>query len=56
LGHLNAFFLLTDRPEVYNLPAAPSRASDRFLPSLIAGLAAVGGIAFAAIALFTRRR
>ena len=29
LGHLNAFFLLTDRPEVYNLPAAPTRASRR---------------------------
>ncbi len=26
LGHLNAFFLLTDRPEAYNLPAAPTRA------------------------------
>ena len=26
LGHLNAFFLLTDAPEIYNLPAAPTRA------------------------------
>ena len=37
LGHLNAFFLLTDRPEVYNLPAAPTRASSRVAPSLFAG-------------------
>ncbi len=42
LGHLNAFFLLTDRPEVYNLPAAPTRASNRVGPSLGAGLGAVG--------------
>ena len=26
---LNAFFLLTDKPEVYNLPTAPSRAARR---------------------------
>ena len=42
LGHLNAFFLLTDRPEVYNLPAAPTRASNRVKPSLLAGLATIG--------------
>ena len=29
LGHLNAFFLLIDKPEVYNLPSAPTRASNR---------------------------
>src|SRR4029077_16758684 len=39
LGHLHAFFLLTARPEVYNLPTAPSRGAERVLPSLIAGLA-----------------
>ena len=39
LGHLHAFFLLTARPEVYNLPEAPSRGADRVLPSLAAGLA-----------------
>lgn len=38
LGHLHAFFLLTDRPEVYNLPSHPSRAATRVLPSLIAGI------------------
>jgi hypothetical protein len=39
LGHLHAFFLLTARPEVYDLPAAASRGAERMLPSLIAGLA-----------------
>jgi formate dehydrogenase iron-sulfur subunit len=39
LGHLHAFFLLTARPEVYNLPVAPSRGAERVLPSLAAGLA-----------------
>jgi formate dehydrogenase iron-sulfur subunit len=54
LQHLNAFFLLTDRPETYNLPAAPTRASNRVAPSLTAGLAAMAGFAMAALALFTR--
>ncbi len=52
LGHLNAFFLLTDRPERYNLPAAPTRASNRVAPALVAGLSTVAGLALAALALF----
>ena len=55
LGHLNAFFLLTERPEVYNLPAAPTRASNRVAPSLASGLAAVAGLALAAFAAFSSR-
>jgi formate dehydrogenase iron-sulfur subunit len=55
LGHLNAFFLLTDRPETYNLPAAPTRASNRVAPSLLSGLAAVAGLALAAAAVFAKR-
>ncbi|HEX3996174.1 MAG TPA: 4Fe-4S dicluster domain-containing protein, partial [Acetobacteraceae bacterium] len=55
LGHLNAFFLLTERPETYNLPAAPTRASNRVGPSLLSGLATVAGLALGAIALFSRR-
>jgi formate dehydrogenase iron-sulfur subunit len=39
LGHLHAFFLLTDRPEVYNLPRHPSRGAIRVWPALVAGLA-----------------
>ncbi len=54
LDHLHAFFLLTDRPEVYNLPPAPTRPSNRTFPSLAAGLAAVAGLAVAALATFTR--
>ena len=56
LGDLNAFFLLTDAPEVYNLPAradpagAPHRAR-----AWLAGLAAMAGLAVAALALFARR-
>ena len=56
LGHLNAFFLLTERPEAYNLPAAPTRGSNRVKPSLLSGLAAVAGLALAAVALFSERR
>jgi formate dehydrogenase iron-sulfur subunit len=55
LGHLNAFFLLTAPPETYNLPRAPTRASDRVAPSLTAGLAAVAGLALAALALLRER-
>jgi formate dehydrogenase iron-sulfur subunit len=56
LGHLNAFFLLTDQPETYNLPAAPTRASNRVGPSLASGLMAMAGFAVAALAVFARRR
>lgn len=44
LGGLNAFFLLVDDPEVYNLPAAPRR------PSTNTGLGLLGG-ALGALAL-----
>jgi formate dehydrogenase iron-sulfur subunit len=56
LGHLNAFFLLTERPETYNLPAAPTRASHRVKPSLVSGLATVAGLAVFAVAAFSRRK
>lgn len=56
LDQLNAFFLLTDRPEVYNLPAAPTRASRRVAPTLFAGLAAMTGLTLAAFAVFADRR
>ncbi len=52
LGHLNAFFLLTDRPEVYNLPVAPTRASNRVWPAFQTGLATVAALAVAAVATF----
>ena len=51
LEYLNAFFLLTDRPEVYNLPVAPTRASRRVLPGLLSGFIAITGLAAAAAML-----
>ncbi|WP_336487926.1 4Fe-4S dicluster domain-containing protein [Methylobacterium nigriterrae] len=53
MSHLNAFFLLTDAPEVYNLPSAPTRPSRRITPSLASGLAAVAGLTLAAALLFS---
>jgi formate dehydrogenase iron-sulfur subunit len=51
IDRLNASFLLLDRPEVYNLPPAPSRPADRVGPALGAGLATFAGLAVAAAAL-----
>ena len=55
LGGLACFFLLTDRPEVYNFPVAPTRASNRVAPSLFSGLVAVAGLAVAASFILSRR-
>ncbi|HEX9372741.1 MAG TPA: 4Fe-4S dicluster domain-containing protein [Roseiflexaceae bacterium] len=52
IGPLHAFFLLIDRPEVYNLPAAPSLPAKRVRPGLLAGLATIAGLALAAAAAF----
>ncbi|WP_035691458.1 4Fe-4S dicluster domain-containing protein [Azospirillum halopraeferens] len=54
IERLNAFFLLTDRPEVYNLPEHPTRPAERFAPGMAAGLAAVAGLTLAAALLFGR--
>lgn len=54
IGELNAFFLLTDRPEVYNLPPAPTLPSRRIRPALLSGLAAMAGLAVAASMLMGR--
>ncbi len=52
LGGLNAFFLLTDAPEVYNLPAAPSRGADRVAPALLSGLGTFAALALATVGAF----
>ena len=52
IGDLHAFFLLTDRPEVYNLPSAPTLPSTRVRPGLVRGLATIAGVALATAALF----
>ena len=51
LRHLHAFFLLTDQPEVYNLPSHPSRGARRVLPSLVSGLATALVLSAAAVGL-----
>jgi formate dehydrogenase iron-sulfur subunit len=56
IGQLNAFFLLLDKPEVYNLPTAPTLPSRRIIPGLLAGLSIAGGMALAAMALLGGRR
>ncbi len=55
IDSLNAFFLLLDRPEVYNLPAAPTLPSRRVGPGLLAGLATMAGLTLAAAAIFGGR-
>jgi formate dehydrogenase iron-sulfur subunit len=52
IGDLHAFFLLTDRPETYNLPSAPTLPSSRVRPGLLRGMATMAGVAIAAAALF----
>ena len=53
-GALNAFFLLPDRPEVFNLPPDPVLPS-RFQPAAYAsGLLAVAAVAVAGLAIFRR--
>jgi formate dehydrogenase iron-sulfur subunit len=53
IQQLNAFFLLTDSPEVYNLPSVPKLPSKRILPNLLTGLATMAGVALAALIAFT---
>ena len=56
LGGLNAFFLLTDTPETYNLPRSPARGADRVRPSLASGLASFALLALAAAGAFLAQR
>ena len=56
LERLNAFFLLIDEPETYNLPRVPTRPASRVAPSLGTGLATVAGLALAALAMLAGSR
>ncbi len=56
VGNLHAFFLLTDRPETYNLPAAPTLPSTRVRPGLLAGLATMAGVALVTALAFAGGR
>jgi formate dehydrogenase iron-sulfur subunit len=49
---LNAFFLLNDRPDVYNLPAHPRRPVRNIRPSYLAGLAMAVGLLVAGALAF----
>jgi formate dehydrogenase iron-sulfur subunit len=56
IGDLHAFFLLVDRPEVYNLPAAPSLPSRRVARGVATGLATMALFAAAAALAFAKGR
>jgi formate dehydrogenase iron-sulfur subunit len=56
IRRLNAFFLLVDRPERYNLPPAPSRPARNAKPAFLAGFATVAGLALAAALVGVGRR
>lgn len=56
IRRLNAFFLLIDRPEHYNLPPAPSRPARNARPSFLAGMATMAGLALAALMVGVGRR
>lgn len=56
IRRLNAFFLLVDRPERYNLPPAPSRPARNAKPAFLAGFATMAGLALAAALVGVGRR
>ncbi len=53
---LHAFFLLLDRPEVYNLPSAPMLPQMRTWVGLRTGILTMAGLGIAAILAFGLRR
>jgi formate dehydrogenase iron-sulfur subunit len=55
LGGLNAFFLLADKPEAYNLPPSPSRGSDRVRPALGAALGTLAALALTVFVSMLRK-
>jgi formate dehydrogenase iron-sulfur subunit len=54
LGGLNAFFLLLDRPETYNLPPAPIRPSENTRRGLLATAAAALALTAGVFAAFRK--
>jgi formate dehydrogenase iron-sulfur subunit len=54
VGDLNAFFLLTDRPSVYNLPERPKLPQENVLPGFIASLLAASFLTLTTIFSFKR--
>ena len=56
VGDLNAFFLLTDKPSVYNLPEKPHLPQDNVVPGLLASLAAATFLTLATAASLLWRK
>jgi len=55
IGGLNCFFVLTDEPEVYNLPAQPKLPQDETLPGLLSTLGAAAVLGLGMILAFRKR-
>ena len=49
MNGLNAFFILTDEPEVYNLPAYPKLPQDKTGPAFLSTLGAAIALGIAAV-------
>ncbi len=56
IDSLNAFFLLLDRPEVYNLPTAPVLPAARVPEGLALGMLTMAGLGLAAAMCFLQGR
>jgi formate dehydrogenase iron-sulfur subunit len=57
VGDLNAFFLLMDRPSVYNLPEKPKLPQENVLPGFMASLVAATFLTLAtALSLWSRKK
>jgi len=57
VGNLNAFFLLMDRPSVYNLPEKPRLPQEDVLPGFMASLATAAVLTLAtAFSLWSRKK
>lgn len=56
VGDLNAFFLLMDRPSVYNLPEKPKLPQENIVPGFVASFAAAAFLTAATVfSLWSRR-
>ena len=57
VGDLNAFFLLMDRPSVYNLPEKPKLPQENVLPGFVASFAAAAFLtAVTAFSFWSRKK
>ena len=54
-SELNSFFLLLDKPSVYNLPEAPRRPAAHMKANYLVSFATAIGLAVASALMFARR-